>query len=495
VGYTTDELDALQLESGDFTQSRVWSEAVAALPAGNNPADFFYWGKKSIPSEGGMQNFPPGNFSRVQLLKLNNIIDQIIQEAEEIGMPTDQAELKERLNLIRKARQISADAEIRLSVPQKPVNEMHAMTDQELVDFINLGDAERIAASKPSKVFQPSGRKPVMAGGDGDMASVMAAMLQPYMGVDEDRVREIAAEVSLQVANGIIAKTLDINVHTPQGMVTIQGAHKQTEEILFWVGQGKHVYLWGPPGGGKTTVARHVATGLKRGFGYMMLNAMTSPSQILGFVGADAKTYKPSAFREHYVQSSIMCFDELDNCNPNTLTTINGPIENGECQFPDGLHPMHSEFKIIATGNTAGRGGNIMHAGRQSLDAATLARFVCIEFKYDLDLEERMVKAVSPKNGQHVLKWVRDVREYVRKNDVKLVVSPREAVNLAIGAEMAPFGNELLVDQALFKGFNPDAVRNILTNLPIPAWTRANPPAPKATVPVKVKTPVVAATA
>lgn len=429
-------------------------------------------GEKEAPTEtNGNSNH--GNYSILQALKLSNTLDKIIQEAEELGMPADREQLKERLNLIRRAREKSADVEFRLGIASIPVHEFHPMTDQEIIDYLAMTDAEHIAKAAPPKVFTPS-KKPVMASGEGgDMASMMAQMLQPYMGVDEERVREIAAEVAVQTANGLIAKTLNITVTTPKGTVTINGAHKQTEEILFWIGQGKHVYLFGPPGGGKTTVARHTADGLGRKFGYMMLNAMTSPSQILGFVGADAKTYKASAFREFYDQSAIICLDELDNCNPNTLTTINGPIENGECQFPDGLVKMHPEFKIIATGNTAGRGGNIMHAGRQSLDAATLARFVCIEFLYDLDLEERMVQAIAPKNCQPVLRWIRDVRDYVRKNDVKLVVSPREAVNIAIGAEFAPFDNAKVVDQALFKGFNPDACRTILSNIPIPAWVRA----------------------
>jgi len=427
-------------------------------------------------------------WSRGEALLLTNTLDNVIAQLSitENEMAASREELAERIQLIRKAREASLDAETRLNIPSETVNTFNLWEDEKLKEYITLTDPERIARNQP-KTFQPSPRKPVMAGAEGGMAEMMASMLAPYMGVDEERVREIAAEVAIDVAGGIVAKTLNINIQTPKGVVTIQGAHKQTDEILFWIGQRKHVYLWGQPGGGKTTVARHVADGLQRTFGYMMLNQMTSPPAILGFTGADAKTYKSTVFREMYGIQSLLCIDELDNCNPNTLTTINGPIENGECQFPDGLLKMHPEFQIIATGNTAGRGGNIMHAGRQSLDAATLARFICIEFTYDLDLEERMVKAAGPKNCQHVLKWIRDVREYVKKNDVKMVVSPREAVNLAIGADYAPFGDEALIHHTVFKGFNPDAIRTLLNNIGTPKFSRYVEPAAEPAKKVGVK--------
>jgi energy-coupling factor transporter ATP-binding protein EcfA2 len=382
-----------------------------------------------------------------------------------VNMPDITAEeLADQAGTIRKCRERGAQLQELYGIAPPTITEIRSWSEAERQTYLNtpvetIKKAAGVTKAKPK------------ASNDDQLVTALADLLKPYLEqpLDEKKVREIATDV----AQGVVGKSLTITVQGPKGKpVTINGAHKQMPEILYWIDKGKHVYLHGLPGGGKTTIARQVADALQREFGYMMLNAMTSPAQVLGFFNANGG-FHMTPFRELYTKEALLCIDELDNCNPNTLTTINGPIENGECQFPDGLLKLHPMFKIIATGNTAARGGNIMHAGRQALDAATLDRFVCIDFAYDLDLEERMVLAVAPTNGQQVLKWVRDVRAWVSKNDVKLVVSPRAAVNIAVGSEDAPFDNETLVQHALFKGFNPDSTRTLLKNVPIPAWVRS----------------------
>ncbi len=301
--------------------------------------------------------------------------------------------------------------------------------------------------------------------------AILPYLPQPKTTLDIKAVRKIAADVYAKMGNKLITVTV---TNALGNTVTLKGAHKQFEEVFYWaVQKHRNVYLWGKAGGGKTTLGKQVSAAAGMDYGYFMFSGMTTPAQLLGFIGADAKTYWPSLFRELYNKPAIFLADEMDNASANTFVTMNGAIENGECQFPDGKLSKHDDFVVLGTGNTSGAGGNYLHADRRAMDAATRDRFIFIPFEYDEALEEALTAAIAPHNYGDVIAWIRKVRKYVEDTEQQIVISPRAAMTLAMGSEDAPFDNAKLIEQTVFKGsISVDTKKNIIANCPIPNFQR-----------------------
>ena len=291
--------------------------------------------------------------------------------------------------------------------------------------------------------------------------------------VDPEEFRAIAAEVAHETAKKLIEERVTtthvIDVTSEKGVATITGAHKQMPTLLEWVAMGENVYVWGPPGGGKTTAAAQVAKALGLQFGYLSVNLQTPESRLVGFIAPNTTDYHRTMFRECYENGGVFLLDEVDNGADSLLTSLDGALDNKICAFPDRLVEMHPNFICIAAANTAGRGGSIMHAGRRQQDSAFVDRFSYLEWEYDEDLETNIVRSLcSDDIGFEWLKWVRSVRQYVIENDIKLVVSPRSSYRgakaLARGMTLSPEG---LADAVLFKGIAQDVKRTVLANCPL----------------------------
>jgi len=112
-----------------------------------------------------------------------------------------------------------------------------------------------------------------------------------------------------------------------------------------------HVYLYGAPGGGKTTAAKLIAAALKTPLYALALNAATPEYRLTGYLDATG-TYRTTGFRRGYENGGLVLLDEIDNASGNLLTSLNTALENGFLEFPDGTVLAHPEFHLIATGNT-----------------------------------------------------------------------------------------------------------------------------------------------
>jgi hypothetical protein len=291
--------------------------------------------------------------------------------------------------------------------------------------------------------------------------------------VDPEEFRTLATDVAYETAKKLIEERVTtthvVEVHGEKGVATISGAHKQMPTLLEWVAMGENVYVWGPPGGGKTTAASQVAKALGLQFGYLSVNLQTPESRLVGFIAPNTTDYHRTMFRECYENGGVFLLDEVDNGADSLLTSLDGALDNKICAFPDRLVDMHPNFVCIAAANTAGRGGSIMHAGRRQQDSAFVDRFSYLEWEYDEDLETNIVRSICPDDvAFEWLKWVRAVRNYVTENDIKLVVSPRSSYRgakaLARGMSMGP---EALADAVLFKGISSDVKRTVLANCPL----------------------------
>lgn len=307
----------------------------------------------------------------------------------------------------------------------------------------------------------------VNAGATEPMA-VLAQAMAPYL--DEMISAKVDPEMlkaEIQDAVNKLAVPVQIEVKQGDVKIKVEGVqHKNFKRLLKRVTSGKHIYLYGGPGWGKSTAAAKVAEALNREFGYISLTMQTSDSRLIGYKDANG-TYHPTLFRKLYENGGVFCIDEADNANGNTLTALNSTLANGQGAFPDGMVKMHPEFICIATGNTVGTGASAGFQDRRPLDAAFRDRFIFIEWEEDAKLERTIALGYN-NNATRWIEWVQKVRAYVKTNQIRLVVSPRATYT---GAELLRDESESVAnvaDEVLFKGLDADTVRRIVTANPFP---------------------------
>lgn len=256
--------------------------------------------------------------------------------------------------------------------------------------------------------------------------------------------------------------------HNGKKSKAIKNAHAMLEKLIFIIGLRKHAYLFGPPGSGKSTGAMHAAEALSLAYGYISLNPQTPESRLLGYMDANGK-YQPSVLYKLYKDGGVFCIDEMDNASAGLLTTLNSLLENGIGAFPCGQVQRHPDFIVVATGNTAGRGGNMQFPERRAFDAAFAERFAYLPWGYDEAMERAVALQIFEKAGKWV-DWVQAVRKYAAQNDPKLVISPRATFGIAefLSCDKSPFTIQETLDAVLFKGIEPERINRIISANPLP---------------------------
>jgi cobaltochelatase CobS len=127
----------------------------------------------------------------------------------------------------------------------------------------------------------------------------------------------------------------------------------------------------------------------------------------------------------------------MDRAHPAVLTTLNAMLDNGFCQFPDRLVDQHPNFRLIASGNTFGRGANGVYIGACQLYASTLNRFIVLDWHYDHDLELAVATFAYGSAAERWVTYVQRCRAAADRLAVRVVISPRQSLkgakHLALG--------------------------------------------------------------
>jgi hypothetical protein len=226
--------------------------------------------------------------------------------------------------------------------------------------------------------------------------------------------------------------------------------HAYFEALLRIVKARRNSWLCGPAGSGKTTSAHEVATLLGLRFFAKSVGPQVTESSLIGYQDANGKTVR-TQLREAFEFGGVFLLDEVDAASPAVLVVINALLANGVASFPDCVVEKHPDFVLIAGANTIGLGADRQYVGRQQIDAATLDRFVLLDWPYDPRIEAAAagvaVSAVSAsicpspfrfedEDGAEArcYKYVERVvaiRNAVAKfgKAVRVIISPRASIN------------------------------------------------------------------
>jgi len=170
--------------------------------------------------------------------------------------------------------------------------------------------------------------------------------------------------------------------------------HRILPEIILLLNAGLPVWLQGPMGTSKSTLAKQAATALGLKYYPQSCHDQMSESKLFGFksptTGEDVRTPLWDAFEF----GGVFLLDEIDNGNPNLTAALNSALANEHCVFGGGtVVEKHADFRCVATANTAGLGPERGFIGRAGVDLATRDRFVTIQTPIDDRLEAALTEA------------------------------------------------------------------------------------------------------
>ncbi len=251
---------------------------------------------------------------------------------------------------------------------------------------------------------------------------------------ESDRwMRDLIREEARDVYEESLTKRLQVTLGDAEPVEVSGDTHTVLPDVLLALKAGCHVFLVGPPGTGKSKMAQQAAEAFDLPFQALSLGPTTPMSKVFGYYDAHGK-YHGTPFRRAFEQGGVMLLDELDAGHPGLLAELNQALALRLCAFADGLVTAHPDFRLVATGNTYGFGGDHQFTGRQALDGATLDRFAVIDVPVDNDLEQRLALAHAPTKQaevRRVLDIVRKARVAAEEKRLPVIFSPRASIDAA----------------------------------------------------------------
>lgn len=280
--------------------------------------------------------------------------------------------------------------------------------------------------------------------------------IEKTLGTGQGNISEEIKSIQKQIAELKERKPLEVIINlNHKKKIDLGLQHFQFPDLVKLVATGLNIFLVGPAGSGKTTAAINVAKALEVEFHFT--GAIASEFKLTGFINAQGNIVS-TEFRKAYENGGLFLFDEIDASYPQAVLAFNAALSNNYMDFPDKRISRHEKFYCIAAANTYGQGADRQYVGRNQLDAASLDRFVFIDWKYDEKLETELTK------NEEWSSYVQKARKVVEELKIRHVVSPRASMHgatlLAIGIEQA------VVEQTcLWKGMDEATIEKIKSNI------------------------------
>lgn len=277
-------------------------------------------------------------------------------------------------------------------------------------------DSIQVTSEVVTEPIKPIENLPVKS----DAGKTLYDLVQPF--VIEDIHKHAGS------AKQSIVTTHVVQVNKADSVITLTGCHRQQAELIDGLALGFNMLLVGPAGTGKTTAAFNASTALGLDYFPVSLGPQTSKSDFFGFTDAHGIAVW-TVVRKAFINGGILLMDEIDASGAGALTYVNAILANSHAAFPSDkgdlvVSDKHPDFRVIAAANTYGHGGNRMYVGRQQLDAATLDRFVGIDWEYDTDLEQ----AIAGKQLEYLM-YIWKLRKTCDALGIRAVFGTRKVIH------------------------------------------------------------------
>lgn len=290
-----------------------------------------------------------------------------------------------------------------------------------------------------------------------------AKEIEKRQGTNHDNLSKQINTILNEIEDLKKRKPLDLIVKIENFTKTDLGKqHYQLPTLLKILASKLNVYLVGPAGSGKTHAAIQCARALNCQFHFT--GAVASEFKLTGFMDAQGRIVS-TEFRKAYENGGLFLFDEIDASYPQAVLAFNAALANDYMDFPDKRVQRHKDFYCIAAANTYGQGADRQYIGRNQLDAASLDRFVFLDWKYDENLERDLA------GNEEWSNYVQKVRKLINLNKIRHVVSPRASI---FGAQLLARGLErsIVEETVLWKGID-DATKQKIVQLMQPYIIKA----------------------
>ena len=250
-------------------------------------------------------------------------------------------------------------------------------------------------------------------------------------------------------------KTISINIQNGDHIKDLGTQNFQFEKLSKYVQTKNNIFLVGSAGSGKTTAARNIAKALNIKFYFT--GAINSEYKLTGFIDAQGRIVN-TEFRKAYEHGGLFLFDEIDASFPQAILAFNAALANDFMDFPDKKVPKHRNFYCIAAANTFGTGADRQYIGRNQLDAASLDRFITMNWEIDERLERELA------NNDEWVNYVQKARKAASKIGERHIISPRASMQ---GADLLRIGidRKEVEKDVVWKGLDASRIQMIKNNM------------------------------
>ena len=221
----------------------------------------------------------------------------------------------------------------------------------------------------------------------------------------------------------------------------VVGRHRELELVVAALSAGRHMLLEGPPGTGKSTLLRAVASELGIGFAFVEGNAELTPARLIGsFDPARVLSdgYSPDVFVEGALVSALregwlLYLEEINRIPEETLNVLIGVMSEHELHVPRlGRIEAAPGFRLVAAMNPFDA------VGTARISSAVYDRTCRLAVGYQDAVEEssitRRVCGDAPGEAQWLAKVVEVVRRTRSHPDVRIGSSVRGAIDCVLVA-------------------------------------------------------------